>query len=66
MQEEVQEKTLEELLGEIEEIVGRINKNDISLEDSFLLYQQGVAKLKQCNDKIDAVEKKLLMMNQEE
>lgn len=66
MQEEVQEKTLEELLGEIEHIVEQIQQNDISLEASFSLYQQGVEKLKQCNDKIDAVEKKLLLINQEE
>ena len=37
----------------------------ISLEDSFLLYQQGITKLKHCNDKIDAVEKKLLILNEE-
>ncbi|MCI8281659.1 MAG: exodeoxyribonuclease VII small subunit [Lachnospiraceae bacterium] len=66
MQEEAQEKTLEELLGEIEDIVGQIQQNDISLEASFTLYQQGVEKLKQCNEKIDAVEKKLLLMNQKE
>lgn len=57
-----QEKSLENVLFEIEEIIARLQQRDISLEDSFLLYQQGIEKLKICNEKIDAVEKKLLLL----
>lgn len=60
-----QEKTLENILGEIEEIVEQLQQRDISLEDSFALYQQGIDKIKICNEKIDAVEKKLLIINEE-
>lgn len=60
-----QEKSLEELLAEVEGIVGQLQQRDISLEDSFLLYQQGIEKLKNCNIKIDNVEKKLLILNEE-
>ena len=60
-----QEKSLEEILGEIEGIIDKIQQKDISLEDSFTLYQQGIEKLKICNSKIDAVEKKLLILNEE-
>lgn len=60
-----QEKSLEEVLGEIEGIIDKIQQKDLSLEDSFALYQQGIEKLKICNDKIDAVEKKLLVLNEE-
>ena len=60
-----QEKTLEIILSEVEEIIGRLQQRDISLEESFLLYQQGIQKLKNCNEKIDAVEKKLLLLNEE-
>ena len=38
-------------------------KDKISLEDAFFLYEQGMKKLKECNDKIDKVEKKLLVLN---
>ena len=62
---EEQEKTLEETLEELENIIEQIGQRDIPLEDSFVLYQQGVEKLKYCNDKIDAVEKKLRMLNEE-
>ena len=36
---------------------------EISLEQSFLLYQSGVEKLKECNVMLDTVEKKILIMN---
>ena len=61
---EEQEKTLEETLEELEGIIEQIGQRDIPLEDSFVLYQQGVEKLKYCSDKIDAVEKKLRMLNE--
>lgn len=59
-----QEKTLEMMLEEVEGILGRIQQRDISLEDSFALYQQGIEQLKLCNARIDAVEKKLLVLNE--
>lgn len=59
-----QEKSLETMMNEIEEIIQKIQQKEISLEDSFLLYQQGIEVLKHCNEKIDAVEKKLLILNQ--
>lgn len=38
---------------------------EVSLEDSFALYEQGMKMLKNCNQKIDAVEKKMLKMNEQ-
>ena len=40
-------------------------QNIISLEDSFLVYEQGMKLIKECNDKIDRVEKKVLELNAE-
>lgn len=57
--------TLEETLDEIETILARLQQRDVPLEDSFSLYQQGIALLQQCNEKIDAVEKKMLMLNED-
>lgn len=56
---------LEELFSQIEETIDKMQENDISLEDSFTLYENGMKALKKCNDKIDAVEKKLLKMDAE-
>lgn len=61
----MQDKSLEEVLAEVEGIIEKLQQRDVSLEDSFLLYQQGVEKLRCCNEKIDTVEKKLLILNEE-
>ena len=60
-----QKQSLEELLTDIEEIINELQQKEISLEDSFALYQQGIGMLKLCNEKIDAVEKKLLILDAE-
>ncbi len=60
---EKKEAGLEELFTDIEEILGKMEDREVSLEDSFLLYEEGMKKLKQCNDRIDQVEKKMLMIS---
>ena len=59
------EQTLEEQFQELEEIVLRMEREEISLEESFQLYQKGMALLKGCNYTIDEVEKKVLMLDEE-
>lgn len=59
------QSSLEELMTEIENILEKMDEKEISLEDSFLLYEEGMKKLKLCNDKIDQVEKKMLVINEE-
>lgn len=61
--EEKKEPDLEELFLEIEEIISKMEEKEVSLEQSFLLYETGMKKLKQCNEKIDTVEKKMLVLN---
>lgn len=63
--EEKKESGLEELFIEIEDILDKMEDKDISLENSFLLYEEGMKKLKQCNDKIDQVEKKMLVISEQ-
>ena len=65
-QAELQEgQNLEELFGQLEDTIQKMEKEEISLEDSFQLYQKGMDLLKQCNDKIDKVEKKMLILDEE-
>ncbi len=56
---------LEELFAQVEGILEQMDDKDISLEKSFLLYEEGMKKLKQCNDKIDQVEKKMLVIREQ-
>lgn len=62
---ETQEKelTLEECMQELDAILKALDGEEISLEDSFAMYQKGMTLLKSCNEKIDTVEKKILIMN---
>lgn len=61
----LEEISLEEVFGMLDEITRSLEKEDISLEDSFSAYKKGMDLLKICNDKIDQVEKKILVLNEE-
>ena len=52
-----QETTIEESLKELDDIVEKLESREISLEESFTMYQKGMELLKQCSGKIDKVEK---------
>lgn len=56
--------TLEELFEQLDQIVDQMENDQVSLEDSFRLYQKGMDMLKQCNEKIDTVEKKILVLEE--
>ena len=60
-----QETTIEESLKELDGIVEKLESRDISLEESFAMYQKGMELLKQCSSKIDRVEKKMLKINED-
>ena len=57
--------TLEEALKKLEETVTKLQSDEISLEESFQVYQQGMEYVKFCSQTIDQVEKKVLVLNQE-
>ena len=65
MEEKKQERTLQEMLQTLDEQIRQLESEDISLEDSFLVYEQGMKLIKECNEKIDRVEKKVLQLNAE-
>ena len=60
-----QETTIEESLKELDGIVEKLESRDISLEESFAMYQKGMELLKQCSNKIHTVEKKMLKVNED-
>ena len=60
-----QEETLEEVFAQLDDLAGKLEDKETSLEDSFNLYKQGMELLKFCSDKLDTVEKKMLQMNED-
>ncbi|MCR1841260.1 exodeoxyribonuclease VII small subunit [Murimonas intestini] len=60
-----EELTLEESFQKLDEMLLALESRNISLEESFATYQKGMELLKSCNEKIDRVEKKMLILNEE-
>lgn len=58
-----EEMTLEESFARLDEMLEKMEDRELPLEESFRLYQQGMALLVSCNEKIDVVEKKIRIMN---
>lgn len=57
------ELTLEEAFEQLDALAEQLENKDISLDKSFEVYQKGMELLKQCSEKIDLVEKKMLQVN---
>lgn len=57
-----QNVSLEETFEQIETIIKQLESPEVTLDDSFRLYQAGVEKLKICNLLLDTVEKKMQVM----
>ena len=57
------ETTLDQIFEKIEDAINRLEQDDISLEESFKIYKEGMKLIKSCNDKIDKVEKEVLKLN---
>ncbi len=64
-EQEAKERTLEESFAELDGVLERLESREITLEESFRAYQQGMELLKQCNQKIDRVEKKMQIIDEE-
>lgn len=58
------EPKLEESFEKLDEILNRLESPDISLEESFQVYENGMKLIKQCNGIIDRVEKSVLKLNE--
>ena len=60
-----EEFSLEELFEQLDKTIHTMEQENISLEDSFQLYHTGMDLLAQCNNKIEKIEKKMLVLDEE-
>ena len=58
--------TIEEAFLQLEQLVARLEGGEASLEQSFVLYQQGMKLAQMCGQKIDRIEKQLIMVGESE
>lgn len=63
--EKIEEYNLEQLFEEAEHLIDRLEEPDLPLEEAFAAYEQGMKVICLCNQKIDLVEKKMMVMNEE-
>ena len=55
--------SLEDKFDKLDEAVKKLESEDITLEESFKIYKEGMELLKQCNADIDKVEKQVMQLN---
>jgi len=63
-EEAVQELSLEASLKQLEQVMEELGSSELSLEESFAKYKQGMDLLLKCNQAIDKVEKELMILEE--
>ena len=56
------EKTFEDAMSSLENIVKDLEGGDLSLEDSFKAFEEGMNLVKFCSGKLEEVEQKVTML----
>ena len=57
-------KSVEESFNEIESIIAEMQKEDVTLDRSFELYNQGLTLIKECNEKLDSMENQIKIIEE--
>ncbi|HCN59664.1 exodeoxyribonuclease VII small subunit [Mammaliicoccus fleurettii] len=60
------EQTFEEMMVELEKVVGKLDEENISLEESIELYQRGIELSSKCELKLKEAEEKVNKLVQKE
>ncbi|SEN08793.1 Exodeoxyribonuclease VII small subunit [Loktanella fryxellensis] len=55
----VESMTFEDAIRELEQVVGKLERGDVALEDSIALYERGAALKKRCEAKLRDAEEKV-------
>ena len=53
------EKTFEEKMGELEELIGKLESGSVALEEMVALHERGMALYESCAKELAAFEKRL-------
>ena len=61
--EQEKEKSIEQSFQELDGIINRMQSEDLSLEEAFSLYKNGVAIVEGCSRKIEKIQCDIEMIN---
>lgn len=56
------EKTMEESFEELKALLDKMESEDLTLEENFKLYEEGLKLVKTCNEKLDKIEKQIIVL----
>lgn len=56
------EKSIEQTFEELNQLIEKLESADTSLEESFACYEAGMKLVKACGEKIDQVEKQMIVL----
>ncbi len=57
-------ENLEEMFDRLDQVIGTLEGEDVSLEEAFGVYDQGMKLIRRCNQTINEVEKKILVLDE--
>ena len=58
-------ESFETAVSRLEQIVMALEKGDLSLEDSLKLYEEGIARARFCQERLEAAESKIEVLSQD-
>ncbi len=56
------EHSIEQTFAQLDELLEKLESPDITLEESFACYEEGIRLVRNCNEKIDQVEKQMIIL----
>lgn len=56
------DKSIEQTFEELDRLMEKLESSDTSLEESFACYEAGMKLVKSCGEKIDKVEKQMIIL----
>ena len=65
MEEKKKAKSIEETMKELEAIIEKMEDRENTLEDSFACFEAGMKLVKECSERIDKVEKQIMVFSEE-
>ncbi len=60
----MKEESLEAHLEALEQLIQKLDKDSLTLDETFSMYKEGMARIQNCNHLIDRVEKELAILEE--
>ena len=66
MKEKENGKKFEQAIAELEDVVGKLEKGELTLDESIDFFQKGVELSKYCSKRLDEAERKITLLIEKE